>query len=93
VPLVSAALQASEDKAMIDITEIQRIIKDGADIREDSYHAINNYNGQISGEYTKTCMEACVEASPNNPEIGWIIGLALDGWWNDALDWANKPHI
>lgn len=70
----------------MDIAEIQRILKDGAAIREASYN-------KEEQRYTKHSTDACVEASPTNPEIGWLIGLALDGWWNDALEWADKPHV
>lgn len=77
------------------IEQIQRIILDGADIREASYVRLPNIeiDGKTyhNGKYTKTIIASCIEAANGDP-IGYILGLALDGWWNDALNWAEKPH-
>lgn len=68
------------------------LIKKAAEIREASFIKPDY---QPYGEYAKTICESAIEACKNEPEpeIGFIIGLALDAWWNDACDWADSPHI
>lgn len=70
----------------MDTQRVAYILKLGADKREASYNKEDQ-------RYELSPMEACVEiADSEEKEIAWLIGLALDGWWNDALDWANNPH-
>ena len=78
---------------------LARIIKRGAQISEESYdHAEadrmtkEEKYPQYSRCYKKTLEEACKEAAKEArvPELGRIVYLALNGWWNDSLDWAEQ---
>lgn len=52
------------------------------------------YGTDFKQFYTKTleecCHEACAQKDGPGISNGRLIYLALDGWWNDTIDWANQ---
>lgn len=66
--------------------EAAKILIRGAEIRENSFDTVEK-------RYKLNCQDACAQAAKEisiDEELGHILGLALDGWWNDALDWAAR---
>lgn len=71
---------------MMTTERMAEILKLGAEARENSYIADDC-------SYSLNAMEACVSiADENEKQQAWLIGLALHAWWNDAMEWADKPH-
>ena len=74
--------------------DIAQMVKDAARVREESYDEAaadieekTKEYPNFSQFYRKTLREATTEV---NEEIGELLFLALDGWWNDSLDWADR---
>lgn len=80
---------------------VAQIVIDAARIREESYghvaadaatadESVTMVIGPSYAKfYTKNMRQACHEAAGDNPALAGIVYLALDGWWNDTLDWAK----
>jgi hypothetical protein len=64
------------------------LLNRAAGFREESYD-------ETKRRYRIDCTQAAQLACKNmgiDPEFARLAGLALDGWWNDALDWADKQR-
>lgn len=78
---------------------IAEIVLRTAEIRENSYDQTAADKAMIIESfpnfvryYKKTLTEASEEAATEKelPKIARLIDLALHGWWNDTIDWANE---
>lgn len=65
--------------------DVARITSRAAEIREASF-------SKATSRYTLNTTEAALQACDEldfDPNLARIIGLALDGWWNDTMQWAE----
>jgi hypothetical protein len=70
--------------------KLAAIVKRAAQLREESW--VDSKNLNHIGGYTLSLEDACIDAAKEHgePECGRLVYLALYGWWNDALDWAEE---
>lgn len=66
--------------------KLAEVIKLAAKLREDSWR-----DSPFSG-YELSLREACHRAAFQLDEmaVGQLVYLAMEAWWNDALDWADE---
>ena len=76
---------------------IAKAVLDAVEMREGSYDLIASEAAQAANpermldykKFYKIDLEtACNKCAP--PGVGRLIYLALDGWWNDTIEWANE---
>ncbi len=67
--------------------KLAAIIKRAAQLREESW-----VDKQPIGGYKVSLEDACNIAATEHEEVpcGQLVYLALYGWWNDTLDWAEE---
>lgn len=95
--LATAVLRAAElrensyDTAAADAATI-KYNADEAEFKKHNPDSIYYGVPDYSTFYTLILEEACEQAAAEGPGIGigQLIHLALDGWWNDTIAWANK---
>jgi hypothetical protein len=64
------------------------LLNRAATLREESYD-------ETKRRYRIDCTQAAERACRDmdiDPECARIAGLALEGWWNDTLEWADKQR-
>ena len=77
--------------------ELAKVILDAARIREESYDSESAEKASrkfvnFQDYYGKSIKQAVEEACIKNGidlDMTQIVYLALDGWWNPAIDWAQ----